>query len=390
MIRIQGAANPARIEEMLTELVGSKDDNLQIPVKPHDWWLGGEQSLIELVITWARISSSPTLHTHIAADEKPAVQLKRLAQRIFGFVALMMADEIRDREASRTPSTGELRSLRTSAYQQCREVVEMMYQPIDKFALGSKVFLISVDHSTKAAIPWMYAPNGSVADRPAFVTLAKDLFKRTNLRVSAGQPLLQSSHKIGAVLHELFKNTHEWALTDASNVPWRRSVRGLAAEFHTKEFADLQGIANDNPALARYFNALHPRSPGNRLAFLELTVFDSGIGLARRWLNTPSLEELPLPDEFKACMQCLTKHRTTSNRRDRGLGLAEVMQVLSSMEGFLKIRTGRLSLYRDFVHSPLRAVPDDVGLGDFPSCTATLTNLAAVYGTHFQMLIPIP
>ena len=382
MIRVQGAANTARIEEVLKTLVSSKDADLQIPVKPQQWWLGGELSLIELAITWARVSCSPTLHTHIAAGDDPTIQLKRMARRMFGFVALMMAGEIRDRDA--TP-----RSLRTPAYEQCRQVVEMMHQPVDRFALGTKVFLISVDHSTKADIPWMYAPDHAVANRASFVTLASDLFKRTNLKGGAERELLKSAHSIGAVLHELFKNTHEWARTDQNNVPWRRSVRGVAAEFHTKATDELQGIANDNPALERYFDSLQSRTSSGRLAFLELTVFDSGIGLARRWLNIPSFEDLSLSDEYQACMQCLTKHRTTSSRSDKGLGLAEVMQTLSSVEGFLKIRTGRLSLFRDFVHSPLTPETTDVDLDDFPTCSATPTELASVYGTHFQMLIPI-
>lgn len=382
MIRIQGATNSSRIEDVLQTLVDSKDNDLQIPVKPHEWWLGGELSLIELVITWARVSSVPTFHTHIAAGEDPTVQLKKLARRMFGFVALMMSDEIRDRDNS-------VQSLRVPAYELCREVVEMMHEPVGKFALGTKVFLISVDHSTKATIPWLYTPDRSVGDRESFVTLAKDLFKKANPMGSAGTHLLGSAQRIGAILHELFKNTHEWARTGEKNVPWRRSVRGLAAEFHTKVPTDLKGIANENLSLGRYFETLRARSSNDRLAFLELTVFDSGIGLARRWLNDQPLEELSLSDEYKACMQCLTKHRTTSNRRDKGLGLAEVMQTLSSLEGFLKIRTGRLSLFRDFVHRPLRRDGTDVDLDDFPTCNESPTELAPVYGTHFQMLIPI-
>ena len=386
MIKLQGTLNCARVEEFMKWVVNSPDNDLQIPVAPQEWWLGGELSLIELLITWARVSSSPTLHTHIPVDEDPNVQLEKMARRMFGFVALMMAKEIRGRDALLSPSPG---SLRAPAYEQCRRVVEMMYQPIGNFALGSKVFLISVDQSTKANIPWLYAPDGTIADRQAFISLAKDLFKKTNLTFSATPQLQLSAERIGAVLHELFKNTDDWATRDGNNVPWRRSVRGLSAEYHTKDVAELNGIASANPALARYFAKLKERTSGNRLAFLELSVFDSGIGLARQMGKVPTLQGLSLSEEYKHCMNCLTLHQTSSNRRDKGLGLAEVMEVLSSLDGLLKLRTGRLSLFRDFVHAPHRPTPEDVHLDDFPTCTATLSEQAAVYGTHYQMLIPI-
>lgn len=381
MLRITGPQNPAKIEQELRLVVAASGQRLQLPVHPKKWWLGGELGLIELAITWARRVEESVLVTHIAPDEDPTEQLRSMARRMFGFTALLMAHEILDREGNSS------RSLRRDAYEQCRQVVEMMFQPVAQFALGAKIFLLSVDHSTRAAIPWLYTPMGTVSDRIAFITLTKELIAKTS--APEVQPIPSASlPKIGAVLHELFKNTDEWARTDEDNVPWRRSVRGIAVERHSWSMADLEEIERDNPALKSYFETLRKTHSDGRMRFLELTVFDGGIGLARRWLQDRWSQGIPLTDEYEACLACLTKHRTSSDKREKGLGLAEVMATLDALDGFLKIRTGRLSLYRDYVNSPLQS-PDDVRLNDFASASADLTTLASVFGTYFQILIPI-
>jgi hypothetical protein len=383
MLRIIGPQNPAKVEEELRRVVAAPGDSLLLPVHPKEWWLGGELGLIELAITWARVSEQGALVTYIGPDENPKIQLGGMAKRLFGFVALMMAPEILDREAN------PARSLRPEAYDECRQVVEMMFQPVREFALGAKLFLVCVDHSSRWMIPWLYAPNETVGDRIAFITLARELITKISATYSKYSIPPLAVTQIGAILHELFKNTDEWARSDNAGIPWRRSVRGIAGERHTWSAAKLDEIAADNPALKAYFDQLSSREPDKRLRFLEFSVFDSGSGLARRWLSDLWSPEISLADEHTACLKCLTKHQTSSHRRDKGRGLTEVMSTLATLDGFLKIRTGRLSLYRDFVNLPLQPGGGDVELRDFPTCSTTLTELASIFGTHFQFLIPI-
>jgi hypothetical protein len=383
MLRITGPQNPAKVEEEIRRVVAAPGERLQLPVHPKEWWLGGELGLMELSITWARRTEESVLVTHIAPEENPSEQLRSMSRRMFGFVALMMAHEILDREEN------PLRSLRRDAYEQCRVVVEMMFQPVTQFALGAKVFLLCVDHSTRWMIPWLYSPSQSVADRIAFTTLTRELLDKTTANLS--QPAIppQAIPRIGAILHELFKNTDEWGKTDKNHVPWRRSVRGIAIERHSWTETDTARIGTDNPALQSYFTALAGTGSKPRQRFVELTVFDSGIGLARRWLQEKWSPQVSTTDEYRACLACLTKHRTSSPKREKGLGLAEVMATLSGLDGFLKIRSGRLSLYRDFVSAPLQS-STDVELKDFANCSTELTELPAIFGTHYQILIPVP
>lgn len=388
MIDITGSQNPANVEDEIRQVVAAPGERLRLPVRPHEWWLGGELALIELAITWARNTENSVLATHVPpADnptaEDPAGQLASMARRMFGFVALMMAQEILDR--TQDPN----RSLRPNAYDQCRQVVEKMFRPISEFDLGDKVFLICVDHSTQWKIPSLYSDLENVRDLIAFTVLARELLERTKLKKSLPSPVPeQSIRRIGAILHELFENTDKFAKTDHDEVPWRRSVRGLSVEGHGKSEDQLTRIGKGNAALQGYFESVKKKKAQTLQHFLEITVFDSGIGLARRWLKANWSRQLKLEDEYAACMACLTKNSTSAPERGRGLGLAEVMTILNNLDGFLKLRTGRLSLYRDFATKHLQS-PTDVELRDFPSCSAVLTELAAVFGTHYQILIPV-
>ena len=379
MLSIQGSQSIAQVEAELCELHKSSPTELRLPVHPKDWQLGGENGLIQLAITWARLNDEAHLFTHIADNEDPSVQLKKMARRIYGFVALMMASEILDRSGNR--------SVRLEANEQCKSVVEMMFRPVAEFALGERVFLISVDHSSRRTIPWLYSNDGVVCDRMEFTSLVKELADRMS-RLTNSAPIPRNLYpRFAAILHELFKNTEEWARRDALGRPWRRSVRGLTAQRHlgtSKEFSD---IASESPAVNIYLESFTSGSGRRKPGFIEFSVFDSGIGLARQQLKETWTPGTTLNDEFLACMKCLRKHSTSSNRMDKGLGLAEVMSTLGSLDAFLKIRTGRLSLYRDFRAEPFRSGDDR--LFDFPSCSDIPSELAAVFGTHFQILIPL-
>jgi hypothetical protein len=379
VLNIQGPQKIAQVEAALCQLHDLRPKELRLPVRPKDWWLGGEHGLIQLAITWARLNYESRLLTHIAEEEDPAVQLRSMARRIYGFVALMMASEILDRSGQR--------SVRSEAHQQCRSVVEMMFRPINEFAIGPRIFLICVDHSRKRKLPALYSSDGSVCDRFQFKTLVSDLLNRLS-KLNKHDPVPeQMLMPLAAILHELFKNTDEWASCDENGSPWRRSVRGITAERHSWTVEQLSHISDKNSALTTYFASFSGESGARRLSFIEFSVFDSGIGLARQQMRGRWSDNTLIGDEYLACLDCLKKHRTSSTRTDRGLGLAEVMSTLACLGSFLRVRTGRLSLYRDFRTQPF-ATGDD-RLFDFTTCTDVPVPLAPVYGTQFQILIPL-
>lgn len=381
MYQITGSLDAGSIERHLRLISASPDPQLQLPVHTKEWWIGAELGLIQAVATWSRSVSSPVLVTYIGDEEDPVTQLEAMSRRPFGFAALMLASDIVDRS--------KIRSIRLQANDLCRRIVEMMYEPISALALGQKVFLASVDHSTRWMIPCLYSPDNIVRDRAAFSSLTLDILRKINPLPSKKPVPPQIVADFAGILHELFKNTDEWARTDELGRPWRRSVRGIAAVGHNWDQEQITRVTEGNPALEKFVQAVRSETGTERLRLVEFTVFDTGLGLARRWLEDTWSKSLSLQQEMNACLDCLKKHHTTSPNPTKGLGLNEVMAILRRLKAFLKIRTGRLSLYQDFASQPDAALDEDVSLSDFSSCSETPTEMAPIVGTHFQILIPV-
>lgn len=379
MLRITGPQTLDKVESELARLSASSEQEIQIPVHPQKWWLGGELALVQLAATWARLQPEGTLVTHIAADENPERQLAALSKRLFGFTTLLLADDIVDRSRS------EDRNLKSIAYAQCEIVARRMHGPVAKFAMGAKVFLVCVDHSTLWAIPWLYNKEAVVADRVAFTSLVKQLVDKLKLH-GTNQPVTpELLPRLSAILHELFKNTDEWGKTNIDRRPFSRSVRGLTVERHRWKKNELP-LPKNYPAFEQFFNKC-PESH-EQYRFLEFSVFDTGVGLAKQWLKQERLGSVTLENELKACEECLRKNRTSSHSRNKGLGLAEVMSTLNELGAFLRIRTGRLSLYRDFRTQPM-TTSEDSSLFDLKSSSLMPTEHAEVSGVAYQILIPL-
>jgi hypothetical protein len=92
---------------------------------------------------------------------------------------------------------------------------------------------------------------------------------------------------------------------------------------------------------------------------LEISVFDTGPGLALRWLSQHgaalSYEDFSLEDEQAAVETCFQKHATTKASQHFGLGLPVALAGMRKLGAFMTLRTGRLSLYQDFARRDTEA-----------------------------------
>jgi len=165
-------------------------------------------------------------------------------------------------------------------------------------------------------------------------------------------------------------------------------VRGIAIERHSRLPTEVAPVLENNPRLAEHFQ--HAGSDG-RIKTIELNIFDSGVGLAARWLKQKPTDSLSLDDEHKACIECLTYRHTTASSPGRGIGLFCVLSAVAELRGLLRIRTGRLALYRDFANYTQDSIIDPTRpmLNDWTTGDQTLTAMSRVEGTLFTMLIPI-
>src|SRR5690606_15969350 len=116
-----------------------------------------------------------------------------------------------------------------------------------------------------------------------------------------------------------------------------------------------------------------------KLRLLDITVVDSGPGFARRWTGLDK-EDLSLKDEINAVINCFTKHGSTESTDSSGTGLNNVLTHIKSLQGWMRLRTGRTSIERSFY--------SDNGV---PDITKSHINTEAqfVEGTVFNIVVPI-
>jgi len=94
------------------------------------------------------------------------------------------------------------------------------------------------------------------------------------------------------------------------------------------------------------------------LYFLEIDVFDSGIGFVRKYKSLNPSENLTDIDIIK---KCLIKHNTSAKgleKDDKGIGLDRILTILDG-KGFLRIKTGNNTVYRNLISNPYKKIKKD-------------------------------
>ena len=167
---------------------------------------------------------------------------------------------------------------------------------------------------------------------------------------------------LATIFAETFKNTHDHAREDTDGSDLETSVRAIYARYYPMQ-AVLKNIASmpaDGVSQAeRYVRSFAPRTvkPGVRApdmpavsGFLELSILDSGPGMAARWLRRP-VHDLDPRQQLEAVLQCFGKGRTTTASPGRGFGLWKVLISLIGLRGFISVRTNSIHAFRQFSHT---------------------------------------
>lgn len=114
-----------------------------------------------------------------------------------------------------------------------------------------------------------------------------------------------------------------------------------------------------DPAMRLYLGKLDlvskKRSEQGSKHLLEISVFDTGPGMALRWLSdtnvSTSYNEISSQLELETVYTCFKKHATTKSNPFVGEGLSMALSAMRKLESLVLIRTGRMSLYQDFLSS---------------------------------------
>lgn len=329
-------------------------------IRAHDGKLLVEAATAQWLSTWTR-----TLGGRIAisavAGEAPLDTLKRVSDTFPGALIGML-----DEKAIVGTTKVALARYKDAFFKQQRSWPDLNVQ--------DRATLLCLDNVPAAiGLPTqLYPPpsNSCVATRDQFEHLVDQLIKSVTAEANIRGAITSHRERLTTILHELFKNTHDHARTTVDKQPLSLSIRGPYARYYTAEQLaytapprvkdvagnDIRPDVNQAENYASYFirprsvpaNArLVPEPARNFLGLLELSVFDTGPGFASTNLKE-KFAGATVQEQFNAVLGCFSTGKSSTGDESRGYGLWKVLRDLKELKGFIRVRTNRVHVYRDF------------------------------------------
>ena len=332
------------LERVLLNILDKKEEiKLRIPATlKFSGGLGVEVNLIQIIITCFRLSKSNILHTYYnnSSNDDDKTYLENFNARLFGISALTMANQIVDsqnnilkKKFSLEPAIPYIQAMDKSDYQNTTK--------------GKEVNLVSISGVKKEYISSLYnfGNKNNLKSSLELRTEIEQIFnflvgftlKKTTIKSKVTDTILDN---ISLLVHELFKNTDEHAKTNFKGDEYSRTINGI--KFSFPEYDKERVIKVFAPNSMKYGNYLIKSfNDDEKIRFFEISIFDSGPGYARKWLKK-DFSEFSLDEEKEAFKNCLRKHSTTKTGNSAGMGLTIVRKMLKSLDGYMRIRSGRL------------------------------------------------
>ncbi|MDP3857494.1 MAG: hypothetical protein Q8Q73_07015 [Stagnimonas sp.] len=337
-MKLEGGFTSATSEKFLRKLAEAElDDDLLVPTNARHAYVGGEASIIQLIITWALSKKKPRLLIH--ANAGTDLELSTFIGRAHGIVSAFSCDIAKTYDGN-IDVTQRLRSLARTRQQQLSDP----NSPYGMRGLISESYC--VDHE-------------ELHDPRLYIGTEFDVYLRSEAELAATIPLriiepaIPDKYKtifssvdiseLGALAYELFKNTDEHARKSWDGIILEKSIRGIFSRNHLVSPETLENKVTKETAFGRYLSKLKPEKNSSKVRFLEISIFDSGPGYAQCLRKKPTTD-MTLAEEFLAVSDCFKKNISSKNDPNYGKGLPTVANILNRHNGFLKLRTGRLSL----------------------------------------------
>lgn len=340
--RIPSSVTIHSCEQALLELqrVPRDFEHLVVPTKFKRKSMGAEISWVQYLLTWIKKNKSLKLLTYATRGDDN--QIENFTNQLIGTVGSLCATEIRSKmsDAQLTESYKERAFNRLDNLQKSRP---------SSYTLGPNVEVVAGDDFAKdtpaSLYPAIVDGRRVLGDRVHFIRTAARLIEDTVPNDKTINNDEETRRAIGTILFETFKNTEDHSKRDLFGNILEHSYRITQASF-TRILPENLCLATEGfEPLERYIRKFRPTNGKKQLTFLSLSVLDSGPGLAQTFTSTP-IEKLNQNEELEATLACFTA-RTRWNRSEYGKGLQIVRQYLQRKRGFLRLRTGRLSLFYD-------------------------------------------
>lgn len=214
----------------------------------------------------------------------------------------------------------------------------------------------------------LYNGNKLISKNEFVTSIAPKLFKHSMSQAITWEETKQVlENDFASILYELFENTE---LHARDNSLIKKSIRGLRIKY-TK--------LHENENKDKYEDIKGYLSKFKNQEFIEISIFDSGNGLAASLANNLDFN---FETEKKLVLKCFDKHTSRTGLSTRGLGLFEVMNMIKKNKGLFVLRTGRTLLKADY--SVINFTENSLELGD-----QYIKKCQKIIGTSYTIILPL-
>jgi hypothetical protein len=365
-------------------------DNLLLPVDTAKYAFAGLASAIQAVITWGRKSNSRGLRLR-KSRKSVEEQIEDIINRPYKLTAAMFAKSILTDDTVHT-------DLRAQVNLAAKTAIEKQENSRYGKQYGQLCWFAFVDHSSKGFDRnfYIHGPETKPEPRhPAQIQAVIDAMVKKSLQVTGRGKLPGGEYldHLGRIIYELFLNTHEHGSRGHSRSEWLRP--GVRLIYTYAINLTKKGVADTlrwEPVLSDYLGA----QDNNKNHFIEISIIDSGLGYCDRWLidnnQNDKIDKISIEEEYDIFKKCFTFRQTSTSRDNKGHGLPIVMDRLTRLKGFVRIRSGRLALYRDFIANRYESYQDPCEFSDWKTrkeANQGLIEMPKAVGVAITFLIPL-
>ncbi len=298
----------------------------------------GEVFAIQVALTLARLGVP--LHIHWASDVAAALIESAATQPL---VAVLISMEGASHQTDREPLASELHQ----NLQAARKSLGRYRLKADFFS--DRQIALCADSRGYSYHPDLYEAEARLRSREDYEGLIQDVLVGQLANLSNVAESFRFSMALGVIVAEIFENTH---------IHGRFNLAGAMLKPDAMRGLMLKRIKFDLPVAAAEDGKIKP--PTQVQQCLEVSVFDTGMGLFQSFTRDPLTDQTDLQLEWNVLHNCLKRHHFSglkdTRATHRGMGLAEVLRALQELRGRIEIRTGRLFAQRTFLPGELQAM----------------------------------
>lgn len=391
-------STPATLEEFLRAVRAGPGQSLRLPVRVDRGGVFGFSALaIQTVLTWARLHDGHRVLNLASSYATDSSTRTRFAASPHGMAALYLANAV---------TCGETVLSRGDVLADVAPYVSAM-QSLDyrSTVRGTGALLCCFQGAQNEYLSALYskqrrgtARTPTVRSLSTLSGVVRDMLDASH--VGLGQKIGDANLEVlSGLVYQLFNNADIHTVTSVDGDVYSLGLRGIQLRTHRfTGLGEIERYVRDDHRLANYLRkvAVQTSSKASAMAkapsprpstFVELSVFDSGPGLALRWLSAKTgqrqYSEISLAEELESVHKCFSLHSTTQGSGNVGDGLAIAISAMRQLKAFMALRSGRLNLLQDF---------SSKDHGDFePQHRFTKKPLLAeIAGASYTICFPVP